>query len=78
MIMYCEYLDKSLNDYQADLFPITVACHFNKKRLIKALTSLGISNWKKFLKEDYNSDDTECVISIFDDHGWKYKRQVLD
>ncbi len=50
---------------------------FNKKRLIKVLAGLGISNWKEFLKSEYTSDDTEQVIEAFELNGWNY-RKLLD
>lgn len=40
------------------------------------LLSLGISNWKKFLKT-YNSDDTEQIVFAFADRNWKYKKIVF-
>lgn len=53
-----------------------VAYLFSKKRFIKVLNSLGISNWKKFLKT-YNSDDTEQIVFAFADRNWKYKKIVF-
>ena len=33
-------------------------CWFNKKKLIKVLNSLGISDWKEFLY-NYQADDSD-------------------
>ena len=51
-------------------------CWFNKKKLIKVLNSLGISNWKQFLY-NYNADDTEMIMNEFEKHGWKFKKETL-
>lgn len=61
------------NDYICDL-PTMYEIHFNKKRLIKAMNYLGISNWKEFLQNEYTSDDTQEIMSYFDEHGWHYKK----
>ena len=51
-------------------------CWFNKKKLIKVLNSLGISNWKQFLY-NYNADDTEMIMNEFEKRGWKFKNETL-
>ena len=51
-------------------------CWFNKKKLIKVLNSLGISNWKQFLY-NYNADDTEMIMNEFEKRGWKFKKETL-
>lgn len=51
-------------------------CWFNKKKLIKILNSLGISNWKQFLY-NYNADDTEMIMNEFEKRGWKFKKETL-
>ena len=52
-------------------------CWFNKKKLIKVLNSLGISDWKDFLRNEYTSDDTLEIMSYFDEHGWRYKKILV-
>lgn len=61
------------DDYTCDL-PTMYEVYFNKKRLLKALNYLGISNWKEFLKNEYTSADTLEVMDYFDEHGWNYKK----
>ena len=51
-------------------------CWFNKKKLIKVLNSLGISNWKQFLY-NYNADDKEMIMNEFEKRGWKFKKETL-
>lgn len=51
--------------------------YFNKKRLIKAFTILGIHDWKKYLKYGYSLDDTIFIVGIFEQNNWKYKRVVI-
>ena len=46
----------------------------DKKRLIKAMNHLGISDWKEFLQNEYTTDDTWEIMSYFDEHGWRYKK----
>lgn len=76
MIMYLEnYANQE--DYDND-YPTMYEVLFSKKRLIKALQrALGVSDWKQFLKEEYNSDDTQEIMNYFDEHGWKYKQVAL-
>lgn len=64
------------NDYICDL-PTMYEIHFNKKRLIKAMKHLGISDWKDFLRNEYTSDDTLEIMSYFDEHGWRYKKILV-
>ena len=63
------------NDYICDL-PTMYEIHFNKKRLIKAMDHLGISDWKNFLRNEYTSEDTVEIMSYFDEHGWSYKKTL--
>lgn len=60
-----------VRNYETD---IEAAYLFNKKRLIKVLAGWGIGNWKEFLKSEYTSDDTQEIMSYFDEHGWRYKK----
>lgn len=72
MVLYFEgYVNK--NDYICD-FTTMFKIYFNKKRLIKAMDYLGISDWKEFLKNEYTSDDTQEIMNYFDDNGWHYKK----
>ena len=48
-------------------------CWFNKKKLIKVLNSLGISDWKAFLY-NYQADETQLMMDEFDKRGWNYKK----
>ncbi|MCC4485309.1 hypothetical protein [Limosilactobacillus reuteri] len=54
--------------------PTMFNVYFNKKRLIKAMNHLGISDWKEFLQNEYTTDDTWEIMSYFDEHGWRYKK----
>lgn len=54
--------------------PTMFNIYFNKKRLIKAMNHLGISDWKEFLQNEYTTDDTQEIMSYFDEHGWRYKK----
>ena len=56
------------DDYICD-YPTMFNVYFNKKRLVKAMNYLGISNWKEFLQNEYASDDTQEIMSYFDEHG---------
>ena len=71
LLNYEGYLNES--DYLYD-YPTMFSVYFNKKRLIKAIQSLGVSNWKQFLREEYVSDDTQEIMNYFDEHGWSYKK----
>lgn len=51
---------------------IVYECYFNKKKLIKVLHSLGISNWKWFIYKP-QAEDTELMMREFDKRGWHYK-----
>lgn len=74
MKLYGEFFENE--NYE---FPIMKAVLFNKKRLIKVLNQeMGISNWKAFLREEYNSDDTDFIMGCFDDRGWSYKTNSND
>ena len=69
MKLYGEFFENENYD-----FPIMKAVLFNKKRLIKVLNQeMGISDWKIFLHDEYNSDDTNFIMDCFDSHGWSYK-----
>ena len=69
MKLYGEFFENE--NYE---FPIMRAVLFNKKRLIKVLNQdMKISDWKTFLREEYNSDDTNFIMDCFDEHGWSYK-----
>lgn len=69
MKLYGEFFENE--DYT---FPTMKAVLFNKKRLIKILNQeMGISDWKSFLREEYNSEDTDFIMGCFDDRGWSYK-----
>ena len=48
-------------------------CWFNKKKFIKILNSLGISDWKFFLY-NYTTDDTQLMMDEFEKRGWQYKK----
>lgn len=50
---------------------------FNKKRLFKILQKeLGVNNPKKFLKEEYTSEDTANVIEEFIFRGWSFESDM--
>ena len=69
MKLYGEFFENENYD-----FPIMKAVLFNKKRLIKVLNQeMGISDWKTFLREEYNSEDTNFIMDCFDEQGWSYK-----
>ena len=59
-----------VRNYETD---IEAAYVFNKKRLIRVLASLGISDWKAFLY-NYQADDTQLMMDEFDKRGWNYKK----
>lgn len=61
------------DDYICDVLTM-FDVYFNKKRLIKAINHLGISDWKGFLQNEYTSDDVWEIIGYFDEHGWQYKK----
>ena len=70
--------DDFYEDENYDL-PVTKAVLFNKKRLIKVLNQeMGISDWKSFLHDEYNGDDTDFIMGCFDDRGWSYKVNSKD
>lgn len=71
LLQYEGYLNE--NDYICD-YPTMFNVYFNKKRLIKAIQSLGVSDWKQFLRDEYISDDTQEIMNYFDEHGWNYKK----
>ena len=48
-------------------------CWFNKKKFIKILNQLGISDWKFFLY-NYTADDTQLMMDEFEKRGWQYKK----
>lgn len=69
MKLYGEFFEN-----EDDTFPTMEAVLFNKKRLIKILNQeMGISDWKAFLREEYNSEDTDFIMGCFDDRDWSYK-----
>lgn len=74
MKLYGEFYEDE--DYDLSIMK---AVFFNKKRLIKVLNQdMQISNWKSFLREEYNSDDTDFIMGCFDDRGWSYKINSSD
>lgn len=55
-----------------------IAYLFAKKHFIKVLSGWGVKNWKRFLKTEYTSDDTEQMVSEFETKNWKCKEIVLN
>lgn len=64
-------------DIDRETGPVSLAYYFTKKRFIKACNALSISNWKKFLKQEYTSDDTQEIADYFNEHNWNYKVRTL-
>ena len=66
MKLYGEFFENENYD-----FPIMKAVLFNKKRLIKVFNQeMGISDWKTFLREEYNSGKTldELKVGVFQNY----------
>ena len=47
-----------------------------KKKFIKILNSLGISDWKSFLY-NYTANDTQLMMDEFEKRGWRYKKITI-
>lgn len=63
---------------QAEINPTGVqsffSVYFNKKKLLKALSALGmLDDWRYMAKNIWDTDDTGRIAKYFYDHNWKFK-----
>lgn len=48
--------------------------YFTKKKLIKALSALGmLNNWKYMRNHEWDTDDNGLITKYFYDHNWNFK-----
>ena len=48
--------------------------YFNKKKLIKALSALGmLYDWRYMRNHEWDTDDAGLIAEYFYEHNWKFK-----
>lgn len=48
--------------------------YLNKKKLVKALSALGmLYDWRYMRNHEWDTDDTGLIAKYFYEHNWKFK-----